>query len=654
MTGLDLYTVNVYLYHSVTYASVFLPSSYKSIPNLRLPNPAAVFLPNSTLYERLGGYILRGEYPASTTLFDVKQLLLEQFDIPLSIQSHFKDFSTTSNNRYDEGRDFGNETTLREVWEDMHEEDHEDWGSKSVLVTLATTAGRLWEMDDRGTRSVLAAKLIYWRHYAAGLRYLRNKGETYLSSGKRGELDTKLGEYERLERSTGEEIRKSLWDWYKLVEGVVEQPFQERETLEARAQDIESGFRLWMEHKKKLMEQKQEVVHEIQKQEQAALEVKRQDLYKAHPGLGQGTQQRTRNWRGQESNILPATQESLLKFNFPPSPPGQPQTISLPLRDSLDRPLPESSSFTIKSGILLWGQLHTVFAGSVDPTFQGNAEDQPAMLPGGTIKQYPLRYRSAARNGQWKVRKIFSTKYCEGVREAAKHFGWILYHEDVNALEAVERCDRITSPSGLSHGNDHVDKDVLNVNRYDWAQRARISTTNPNFESQYRAFLHSATGAQLTDTADFTPQEISEIESLQSRKGSYMVALDAAHFSPQFMATLVRDCPTDDTPPLKDAERIFAERDGEGDNGFGVFVSRAGVEYEFGKPRSSEIAQLSLVVNGIARLLFSGRKHDLFPEADELIAIGYDASYGFSQGFDFAVEEDPEDGFILVPETVGN
>ena len=64
----------------------------------------------------------------------------------------------------------------------------------------------------------------------------------------------------------------------------------------------------------------------------------------------------------------------------------------------------------------------------------------------------------------------------------------------------------------------------------------------------------------------------------------YMMALDAAHFSPQFVATLIRDCPANDYPLFEGAERIFAERDMEvEEKRFGVFVSRAGVEYEFGE-----------------------------------------------------------------------
>jgi hypothetical protein len=392
--------------------------------------------------------VFQEELVASTTLGAVKHLLQEKFDIPLSIQSHFKDFHTGSNGGYgyDQERLYEDEITLREVWEDMHEEDHEDWGYEWVLVTLATTAGRLWEMDRVGTKTMVAEQYWNWRHYGAALRYLANKREMPLDSGKREEIEAQFSEYERLERSTAESIRKSIWDWYRLVDNVVTEPTKENETLEARAQDIENRFRQWMKDKRKGLQV-------LDKEAKAAeLEI----LRKENPTI-----YASRSAKSQESQVsyaIPAPRASLLKFNFPPEPPGKPQTISLPIRDSLDRLLPKSSSFTVTSGILLWGQLNTVFAGSIDPTFQGNAENAPAELAGGTIWQYPVRYRSAARNGMWKVRKIFSNRNWEHAECRPWQFGWLVYHEHVDAVKAVERCTMIHDPSGKRHGNQHVDK----------------------------------------------------------------------------------------------------------------------------------------------------------------------------------------------------
>lgn len=51
----------------------------------------------------------------------------------------------------------------------------------------------------------------------------------------------------------------------------------------------------------------------------------------------------------------------------------------------------------------------------------------------------------------------------------------------------------------------------------------------------------------------------------------------------------------------------------------------------------------------LAWLLFSGKKHDVFQEADELIAIIYDPAYDGLEGSKFAVENDPvDDGALFV------
>lgn len=39
--------------------------------------------------------------------------------------------------------------------------------------------------------------------------------------------------------------------------------------------------------------------------------------------------------------------------------------------------------------------------------------------------------------------------------------------------------------------------------------------------------------------------------------------------------------------------------------------------------------------------MFSGNKHDRFPEADELVAIIYDGAYTVLNSHKFAVESDP-------------
>lgn len=154
--------------------------------------------------------------------------------------------------------------------------------------------------------------------------------------------------------------------------------------------------------------------------------------------------------------------DSNLIFNIPPLPPGEKKITSKPLRDGSGQRRIESSRFNVRSGILLWGQLPSVFAGSISQGFQGNAVTLPPPLSGGTVLQHVFQYRSAARNGRWKIRKVFSNTNSlhvqGGSTEPTRHFGWIIYHEDVDPLESVKKCSRITRTGGLSLRNEHVDK----------------------------------------------------------------------------------------------------------------------------------------------------------------------------------------------------
>ena len=122
------------------------------------------------------------------------------------------------------------------------------------------------------------------------------------------------------------------------------------------------------------------------------------------------------------------------------------------------------------------------------------------------------------------------------------------------------------------------------------------------------------------------------------------MAIDAAFLSPQFVATLIRNRPSDiDGLPSQDTERVFAIKSDEGDEGLGC-VSKKGTEYGFGKYRiSPNIASHAPFLNRLRveradlrrRCSYSEapvlrERHDLCSETEELIAIVYDASYAFS------------------------
>lgn len=63
---------------------------------------------------------------------------------------------------------------------------------------------------------------------------------------------------------------------------------------------------------------------------------------------------------------------------------------------------------------------------------------------------------------------------------------------------------------------------------------------------------------------------------LSTGRQGFMLALDADHFSPDFMKPFLQECPNSGGP-----ERIFRQAD-SGDD-FGAFVSMPNTEYEFGK-----------------------------------------------------------------------
>lgn len=328
--------------------------------------------------------------------------------------------------RWAGSRECNDETTLNELLGNQGTRSVGRARDEIVKLTLVTTARKLKDLDDE-----LVKKVKAWRHYIAAMRYLRNKRDMCLDSEEREVLNGKLERFTPVERLAGENIRKMLWDFERWVNGAKGEIFQEeKETPEAREQDIEARFERWIERKKEIMPKPSEA----------------------------------KDHQDQESWFILET-VSDVEFDFPPIADGKEKIFSHSLRDELGRLMPESDGFVLRSGVLLWGQLHTVFAGSMDPGFQGSAESLPPRVDNGRIP-VPIGYRSAARNGVWKVRKTFSNSFSDlvspkeysGMGEPNDHFGWIIYHEDVDALEVVERCSRITARSGRAYGNGHTDK----------------------------------------------------------------------------------------------------------------------------------------------------------------------------------------------------
>ncbi|KAH6673388.1 hypothetical protein B0J14DRAFT_700397 [Halenospora varia] len=268
---------------------------------------------------------------------------------------------------------------------------------------------------------------------------------------------------------------------------------------------------------------------------------------------------------------------------------------------------PSASTFSIHSGILSWGQILPIYFGSTQARLTQNAVSIPDILPGGTIMQRVYTYKSAARNGSWKVRRYSSSlnavdPFAPNAKKQSA--GWVVHHEDVDPGGVVERVrGRGRGARGaVSNGNDYVDKDVLSIGRYDWSY-AWHHPTNRDFEAEfYEWFAAWKKGNVLT--AD---------REKAVKKSGYFIAMDASDFNRDFVAAYKRDCSLP-LSPLLPVENIFSK----GERKFGTFVSDPRTEYEF------------------AWLVFSGKKNE--HGADELVAIIYDARYEVLEGLWHDVE----------------
>lgn len=590
-----MYSVYVYVRHSHEYASLLLPSFYpRHVERLLEDDP----IPPNT-YRKHRNYVLRQKYAGSTPISTLRRVVEAEIGIPLSVQSHFaKGYLEAPDAEWGEGQE-SDAATLDDAWAVTKEEDKEEG---IVDFWLMTTAWRLWEifsLDGRMDR--LWLKIVIWRHHVAALRYLRNAMGRDSMEQDRQDLKERMKEYERLERASSKKVRNMFWDWDRLIGGVenMKTTYEDDESMESREQEIETRFGQFLKERKDLVDRLSS-----QRNEAGGKNVIGIDQQSVSEDQKQSNFERP-------TAEYPKPMESRLAFDFPPA---KEKIVTKPLRSDSGQLRLDSDGFTLRSGVLLWGQLHTVFAGSINRDFQRNAEALPSMLPDGTIMQSILKYRSAARNGKWKVRKAFGIPYPGNQGPPTEHFGWVVFHEDFDPVEVLNRCSRITAGGGISNRNRHVDKDVLYVGRYDWSIHCDPGKADETFDPLYRAFVRDSTGARLVDTEGLDPYDIESMEQmgLSTRRHGLMLALDADHFSADVMKPFIQDCPNHG-----DTERIFLQEDSE--DGFGALVSKSDTEYEF------------------AWLLFSGNKHETFREADELVAIVYDGLYRGLESHTFAV-----------------
>jgi hypothetical protein len=159
--------------------------------------------------------------------------------------------------------------------------------------------------------------------------------------------------------------------------------------------------------------------------------------------------------------------QMISKENVPEqaSQQGSPDTgvvKTIPFRSSDGALSPELAKFTVKSGILSWGQILPMYYSLIQDHSTNNAGGIPDLLPGGTIKQHVYTYKSAARVGAWKIRQYYSNWGAtdpwdpDGEKQPA---GWVVCHDDIHPLEVLKKVRAINLGYGaISNGNGHTDK----------------------------------------------------------------------------------------------------------------------------------------------------------------------------------------------------
>lgn len=138
------------------------------------------------------------------------------------------------------------------------------------------------------------------------------------------------------------------------------------------------------------------------------------------------------------------------------------RVATLRLREADGTLMNNISDFTVNTGILLWGQMLSIYYGSLQNNFTNDAASAPK-----SAHEHLYTYKAAARNGGWKVRRYYSNRnwrsYHEG-REYHKdgppnvHSGWVVCHEDADPLDIIRRVRAIVPRGATLYGNRDPEK----------------------------------------------------------------------------------------------------------------------------------------------------------------------------------------------------
>ncbi|KAK3390160.1 hypothetical protein B0H63DRAFT_519394 [Podospora didyma] len=673
--NVTLFTVHVFIYHDPFLASVFLADLFSDFPDSawRLPqliatpprpppNPDVIngtpelagrteYPPYVNPRRGVGRYILQQPLPGSTAVGEISDAIEKQFSVAKKLHAYFTIFP--QGHDYDQypssgfppwhDKPLSPSTTISEaVTYDISALEVPDLFSDvpTVHLVLETKAaalrriiqpGFLAEELGRGYErrfnswnllescyhsspfrmsdyyaSELQRSLRHWRHAKYALSYLFGKQRDEDSGEARQEVERQVRKLQKDKADAKAEISTFVGEWASWVPSTKPEHAIEIPVGELRDEDVEDTVQKVWRGKQALIEEWK--ARDSTKAMRTALE---DDYLANNPGARRGDDQHSSTAHYSTDNILTTHQVNVLEEGAPV------KTISFRNEDGTLSTT--NSTFTIKSGIMLWGQMFPLYHGSLQDNFTNNADNVSAELPGGTIRQHVHTYRSAARNGEWKVRRYYSNWRSERNHDAPPKdlTGWVICHKDLDPIKLIQRA-RAINPYGeaISLGNSHIDKDVLYINRYDW-----LNPPRKNIEEQFQAYAEPAVGPCPPPDPEADYYNDPCVSNVKSH--GYFVAMDAQGWGLDFLRAYKQECESKGNWPwrrdMSVVERTFRKNTGEA---FGAYVRKPS-EYEFGW------------------LIFSGNKHSQH-DADELIAIIYDGSYEVLSGLYHDAERETE------------
>lgn len=339
----------------------------------------------------------------------------------------------------------------------------EDWPQlRSLLASWRVARAAHAYLTQQRAKGRLGAEneeLKEHRQRVEEIRALKKQGNLSL-------LKERIRRLESNERNGREELEKMSWLVTQWEDWFVNRDFENFETRNLGPDDVKEKVMSVMRHSYRIVD------GWISSERRQTLKVSIEEEYYAnHPWLTEEDRAKSEEWRVEELKrrtqiARKAVTEDLTALTGDYLVPSQ--TIEThKFRGPDKKLLPDRASFTVNSGSLLWGQMIPLYTTLSNPNFTQNADHMPPALEGGTILQHRYSYRSAARNGRWRVRPFY-----ERVRLSdAGNFladpdaeellgGWIVHHEDSDPMQILDRVRWTdgTGPGAVSNGNSHTDK----------------------------------------------------------------------------------------------------------------------------------------------------------------------------------------------------